>query len=215
MVSLTLTKEKEMPSKQDILIALLPMKKRARKENLLFHHKGVFPEVCLTPGELDSENAVGAYIWGPGYWTLIPNNEKITKEDEMELNIKWVEIREVNVLIGRLYFLADISRAGNVKSFCVAHQTLGGWTASDKANVPFAVTHACLIDEVSHTISSPAHAIGDRVIISEHVEEHMKGDIGEIVGKYDKMGTWCIRMEDNFVILLEHKYFKRYHPEGT
>ena len=87
--------------------------------------------------------------------------------------------------------------------------------------VPFKITHICRIDKivghnfvtplytmgdrvtVTNKISTPAHAIGDRVVISETLEEYKRGSVGEIVGKYDKSRTWCVRMEDDFVILLE------------
>ena len=133
----------------------------------------------------------------------------------MKLNITWIEIREVNILPGKFYFVADISKDGVVKNFCIAHDVLGlGWRVPGKTLPAFTVTHACFINEVTHVISPPAHAIGDRVITSISVAEYMKGSIGEIVGKYDKTRTWCIKMEDDFVILLEQKWFKRYLPVG-
>ena len=132
----------------------------------------------------------------------------------MELNIKWTEIREVNVLPGRFYFVADISKEGNVTDFCVAYKVSGGWRLSKFYTVEFKVTHACIIDEVNHKISTPAHAIGDRVVTSTSIEDYKIGSVGEIVGKYDKARTWCIRMEDDFIILLEDKYFKHYYPGG-
>ena len=139
----------------------------------------------------------------------------LIKETEMELNIKWVEIREVNALRGKFYFVANIFREGGVKDFCIAFKTPESWKIHEKLLVPFEVTHVGLIDRITHTISRPTHAIGDRVIISVLVEEYKEGSIGEIVGKYDKMSTWCIRMEDNFVILLEQRWFKRYYPGET
>ena len=133
----------------------------------------------------------------------------------MELNITWTEIREVNILPGRFYFVADIYKDGAVKNFCIAHNVSGlWWRVPGKTPTDFTVTHACIINKVTHVISPPAHAIGDRVIITISVEEYMKGSVGEIVGKYDKMRTWCIKMEDDFVILLEQKWFKRYLPVG-
>ena len=50
----------------------------------------------------------------------------LIKEDEMELNIKWTEIREVNVLSGRFYFVAQASKEGNILRFCIAYQVMGG-----------------------------------------------------------------------------------------
>ena len=132
----------------------------------------------------------------------------------MELNITWIEIREVNILRGRSYFVADISKEGNVTDFCIAYKVSDCWRLSRFYLVDFKVTHACLIDGVTNKISTPAHAIGDRVVISETLEEYKRGSVGEIVGKYDKSRTWCVRMEDDFVILLEDKWFKRYYPEG-
>ena len=132
----------------------------------------------------------------------------------MELNIKWTEIREVNVLPGRFYFVADSYKEGNIKNFCIAYKVLDCWRLNKFYLVGFKVTHACLIREVTHKISTPSHAIGDRVVISTTVEEYKSGSVGEIVGKYDKSRTWCVRMEDNFVILLEDKWFKRYYPKG-
>lgn len=132
----------------------------------------------------------------------------------MELKIKWTEIREVKRLHEKFYFVANISKVNNVKSFCVAHLDLEGWRLVGGLFVPFEVTHACLIHELCHEISTPAHAIGDKVVISLSIEKYKAGSIGEIVGKYDKPRTWCIRMEDNFVILLEDQWFKRYYPGG-
>ena len=138
----------------------------------------------------------------------------LIKGDEMELNIKWVEIREVNVLRGRCYFVAYISNEGEVVDFCIAYKVLECWRLNKYHIVHFKVTHACLINEVTHKISPPSSAIGDKVVISTSIEEYKAGSVGEIVGKYDKTRTWCIRMEDNFVILLKDKWFKHYYPGG-
>ena len=132
----------------------------------------------------------------------------------MELKIEWTEIREVSIFGGRFYFVANTSKAGKIKDFCVAYKTLERWRIDGVNFVPFEITHVCLINEVIHKISKPAHAIGDRVMILLGVEEYKQGSVGEIVGKYDKSRTWCIRMEDNFVILLEDKWFKRHYPGG-
>ena len=203
-----------MPSKQDILIALLPMKMRARKENLLFHHKGISYEVCLTPEELDSENAVGAYIWGPGYWTLIPNNKRIIKETEMELRINWKQISNENLIYYRRYFVASITPNDVMKEFCIATRKPSGWKQSNGDTVDFKVTHVSLIEKLAHDFPFTSYAIGNKIEILETIDDYELYSIGEIVGKYDKMSTWAIRMEDNFVLLMKSKDFRHHYSGG-
>ena len=132
----------------------------------------------------------------------------------MELNIKWTEIREVKLLRGQPYFIAEASKEGSIGGFYIAYWVLGEWKIAQGYTLSIKVTHVCSIHEVTHKFYTSAHAIGDRVIISTSIEEYKKGSIGEIVGKYDKTRTWCIRMEDNFVILLKDKWFNRYYPGG-
>ena len=133
----------------------------------------------------------------------------------MELNIKWTEIREVMVLPEQLYFVAEASKKDVILYFCIAYKApTGTWKVTSNFVVPFEVTHASIISGLHHEIFAPANAIGDKVVISPSINEYKAGSIGEIVGKYNKSRTWCIRMEDNFVILLEDKWFKRYSPGG-
>ena len=132
----------------------------------------------------------------------------------MELNIKWAEIRKVNVLYGKFYFVADIYKKGDIKSFCIAYKASKEWKLNDLQFVPFKVTHACLIDGITHKLPLTTYDIGDRVVTSTDIKKYKVNSVGEIVGKYDKMGTWCVRMEDDFVILLEDKWIKSYYPGG-
>ena len=65
--------------KIDILKSLIPMKLRARREDLVFQHIGMHKEVRLTPEELDQYNAEGKYIWGPPNWRLEPKTSDACK----------------------------------------------------------------------------------------------------------------------------------------
>ena len=120
----------------------------------------------------------------------------------MQLNIKWIGIREADVLQGILYFVADIHKGGGVKDFCIAYKVLEKWKVDETHLVSFEATHVCRINEVTHDVSPPAYAIGDTVKILTTFYGHKKGSVGNIVGKYNSGRTWCIRMEDDFVILV-------------
>ena len=73
----------------------------------------------------------------------------LIKEDEMELNIKWTEIREVNILNNKSYFVAKATNEGKIECFCIAEQLMGVWvhilpSQTDARNrVIFEVTHVC------------------------------------------------------------------------
>ena len=91
-----------MPSGQDILTNLIPMKMRARKENLLFCGNLLTTKTCLTPEELDNKNAIGEFIWGPGYWTLIPNNKEEMVE-EGGISLTFLELLKANYKRSKLW----------------------------------------------------------------------------------------------------------------
>ena len=75
------------------------------------------------------------------------------------------------------------------------------------------ITHVCLISKLSHAIIPTSYAIGDKVEITRTYSEYEKCSVGEIVGKYYQGQTWCVRMEDNFVIIIKNEDF-RHHFVG-
>ena len=90
-----------------------------------------------------------------------------------------------------------------------------GCKSTSVYDVSFKVTHACFISGIMHEVRSPTHSIGDRVRMLTPIDGYKEGSIGEIVGKYAKPLTWCVKMEDNFVILLATNQFVHYYPGGA
>ena len=133
----------------------------------------------------------------------------------MELNIKWTAIREINVFGGTFYFVADISKKGNIKAFCIAFKTSEGWQTYEKLPVHFEVTHAYLINKIIHKVEFGAYAIGDGVRVLKSFRNYRAGSVGEVVGKYHATKTWAIKMEDNYIVILEEREFNHYFPKGT
>ena len=135
----------------------------------------------------------------------------------MELNIKWIEIGEVDILKGVYYFVADIHKGGSIKDFCIAYKVMDTWRLKNKdfTTCSFKITHVCPINGITHKIIPPPHVIGDKVRILKCIREYKIGSIGEVVGKYYATKTWGIRMEDNYIIILEEKEFNHYFLGGT
>ena len=150
-----------MPTRSNILTSLVSMKMKAREENLLFQGNGIHKNVCLTPEELDNGNALGHYIWGPNYWTLIPNNKEIIKEKEMELKIEWTRIRDAKLVAYSYYFVQNNAKENAViKTFCIASWQVGEWKLVGGTSVPYKVTHVCRINGITHAFSRPSYGIG-------------------------------------------------------
>ena len=129
----------------------------------------------------------------------------------MELNIEWIRIEDANVLSKQLYFVGKVSEKGVVRTFCLANRVSGVWLLDYYLVVPFKITHICPIHKVSYETPSNLFAIDDMVETLSPINDYKKHSVGQIVGKFDSSRTWCIRMEDNFVLLLREDEFRYLH----
>ena len=133
----------------------------------------------------------------------------------MELNIEWKKVADERIRLNDLHFVALRGDDGVIVKFCMAFKKRGcGWWLNDNSQVHFEVTHVCPIRKVVHKISYAIYSIGDEVQILRAIEEYGKNSIGQIVGKYDLMRTWAIKMEDDFVIILRESDFRHYLKGG-
>ena len=140
--------------------------------------------------------------------------ETSLRGSKMELKIEWRKVEDVKLLHGRLYFIANISKYGITQKFSMGHRVQNGWQSNEGITEPFEVTHASLIHRVTHKILPTSYAIGDKVEIIKTECDYKQYSVGEIVGKYDLGQTWCVRMEDNFVILIKNEDFRLHFTGG-
>ena len=133
----------------------------------------------------------------------------------MELKIEWTEIGAAGVMSYQPYFVTNApEKDAVITAFCIAYWLGGHWVSPDNTPMSIKVTHVCRIGKSYHTFLPCVYAMEDKVEILACIDEYEKGSIGKIVGKYDMAKTWCIRMENNFVILLEEKRFRHCYPGG-
>ena len=199
-------------STHKILASLIPMKMEARKSNLLFKHTGIAGNFCGTPEDLDNENSNGRLIWGPANWELVPNDKKRGK---LELNFEWIHLYRMHITTDLDYAVRSELDNSDMPAIVLAYRdSRGRWLMRDKTPVPFPVAYVCHIDELTHSFMRGPFAVGDKVEILVRIGEYDKGSVGEIVGKYNRMHTWAIKMEDRFIILLETKDFILFNSKG-
>ena len=135
--------------------------------------------------------------------------------DKLTLNFEWVHIYKENIITNKIYVVRNDTNPNNETATVLASRNAGGnWVITAKIPVPFPVAYICNIEKRTNTFINGPFSIGDKVELLESVDYYETASQGEIVGKYDISRTWCVRMNDNFVILIKDDKFKNVKIEN-
>ena len=126
-----------------------------------------------------------------------------------KFHFKWVNLHTEDIINNRYYAVRDELNVKSTAAIALAYTDItGNWWIKFKVPVPFSVAYVCNIGGLTETFINGPFAIGNEVELLEPVDDYSRHSIGVIVGKYDIMRTWCVRMKDNFVILVKDDKFK-------
>ena len=129
--------------------------------------------------------------------------------NSLELNFQWVRSYNMIIVSNKLYAVRNELCPNNKRAVAIAYRTItGDWQITSQIPVPFKVVYVCHIEKVTDTFINGPFAIGDRVELLESIDDYEIASTGEIVGKFDLSRVWCLRMQDNFVILVKDHKFK-------